>query len=225
MDWTPFALSLRLGLSVTFLLPPLCLPMAFLLARRGRPALAPVEALANLPLVLPPTVLGFYLLVALSPAGPVGSWIERTIGTRLVFSFGGLVIASLVACAPYMTQGLVAGIRAIPRSEIETSMALGKGPIRAFMRVGLPALAPSALSGMAMVFAHCLGEFGIVMMIGGAIPGRTETASIAIFRWVESMEYGKAHAYAIALLAVSFMILAAVSIARRAGEARTGSAA
>jgi molybdate transport system permease protein len=222
MDWTPFALSLRLGLVVTLLLPPLCLPAALLLARKGRPLLALPEAFANLPLVLPPTVLGFYILVALSPAGPVGSWIERVFGARLVFSFSGLVIASLVACAPYMTHGLVAGLRAIPRSEIETSLALGKGPVRAFIRVGLPALAPSAVSGMAMVFAHCVGEFGVVMMIGGAIPGRTETASIAMFRWVESLEYGKAHAYALALLALSFAILASVSFARRAGEVRGG---
>jgi molybdate transport system permease protein len=230
MDWTPFLVSLKLAAVVCALLPPLALPAAWALSKKtrsikkGGAALAALEAFVNLPLAVPPTVLGFYLLVALSPASPLGSRLAAATGIRLAFSFEALVMASLVSCAPFMVQGLASGLRAIDPAELEASMSMGRGPLRSFARIGLPAMAPSAIQAIFTVFAHCLGEFGVVMMIGGAIPGKTETASIAIYRWVESSDYGRAGAYSGILLATAFFILFGVSLARRAGDSRAQAA-
>jgi len=154
--------------------------------------------------VLPPTVLGFYLLVFLSPLSPLGSWLESSFGLRLVFSFPGLVLASCVAGLPFMLAPLAAGIRGIPEALLEASWTLGKGRLETFVRIVLPQLRPSLLAGAITTFAHTLGEFGVVLMIGGSIPGVTKVISIAIYERTEAQDFAQVHVYAAVLLVVSY---------------------
>jgi molybdate transport system permease protein len=204
LDWQPLVVSLRLGLWVVGLLLVVCLPLSWLFARsRGRWVLW-VESLFSLGLVLPPTVLGFYLLVFLSPLSPLGSWLESSFGLRLVFSFPGLVLASCVAGLPFMLAPLATGIRGIPEALLEASWTLGKGRLETFVRIVLPQLRPSLLAGAITTFAHTMGEFGVVLMIGGSIPGVTKVISIAIYERTEAQDFAQAHVYAAVLLVVSY---------------------
>jgi molybdate transport system permease protein len=213
--WLPLALSFKLAVSATALLLVLGTPLAYWLAL-GKSRLRPlVHAVVSLPLVLPPTVLGFYLLVALGPASPLGRWLERVVGTRLVFSFGGLVVGSVLYSLPFMVYPIEMALAALPPSLTEASFILGKSCWETFWRVQLPNIRPAVLAGMGLSFAHTIGEFGLVLMIGGSIPGRTRVASIAVFNAVEAMDYGVANRYALVLLAVTFPALAALELYRR----------
>ncbi len=207
MNWEPLLLTFKLATVTTFVLLVLCLPLASWLAR-SRSALKPVvESLVSMPLVLPPTVLGFYFLIAFSPGNSFGGWLEEWFGLRLVFSFPGLVVASVLYSLPFMVHPIQSGLSALPKSLEEASYVLGKGKLETFFRVLLPNIRPALLTGLVLSFAHTVGEFGVVLMIGGSIPGQTKVASIAIYEEVEAMEYASAHLYSMILFALSFGIL------------------
>ena len=197
-------LTFKLAALTTLLLLLLGVPLAYGLAYarfRGR---AVVEALVSLPLVLPPTVIGFYLLLAFSPASEVGRFLTETLGVRLSFTFGGILLGSLVYSLPFMVQPLQAGFRNLPASLREAAYTLGKSRLTTLWRVLLPNLRPALLSGAVLTFAHTVGEFGVVLMIGGNIPGQTRVASIAIYDAVESLDYARANRYALLLAALAF---------------------
>ncbi len=215
MDLAALRLSFLLAALATAALLALGLPLAQWLATtrwRGR---ALVEALVSLPLVLPPTVLGFYLLVAFGPASPLGRAWEALTGHPLAFSFEGLLVASVVYALPFAVQPFAASLRAVDRRLVEASHCLGVSRLGTFRRVSLPLAAPGILAGAVLAFAHVLGEFGVVLMVGGAIPGRTRTLSIAIFDAVEQLDYGRAGTTALFLLGVSFAVLLATSALQR----------
>ncbi|MCC7320704.1 MAG: molybdate ABC transporter permease subunit [Rubellimicrobium sp.] len=206
-DLGPLWLTLELALLVTGLLLLIGTPLAWWLAT-SRVRLVPlVEALTALPLVLPPTVLGFYLLLALNPTAPLGAFWLRLTGETLTFSFAGLVIASLLYSLPFTVQPLQAAFTALGRSPAEAAATLGARPIDAFLTVTLPLASRGYLTAAVLTFAHTLGEFGVVLMVGGNIPGQTRTVSIAIYEHVERIDYGAAHVLSGILLALSFLIL------------------
>jgi len=207
IDWEPFWLTLRLASVPTLVLLGIGVPLAGWLAL-SRFRLKPVvEALVRLPLVLPPSVVGFYLLLAFSPAGQLGAWLRQTFDLQLVFSFPGLVVASLLYSLPFMVHPIQAGLENLPASWREAAYTLGQSPTRTFWRVLLPNCKPALLTGIVLSFAHTIGEFGLVLMIGGNLPGQTRVASIAIYDEVERLNFATAHVYAALLLGVSFLIL------------------
>jgi len=209
------ALSLRLGLVTAVLLLPLGAALAWWLAGlrgRWRPWL---EAAVALPLVLPPTVLGFYLLLAFAPEGWPGRVWQALTGQGLAFSFAGLVLASLVYSLPFAVQPFLGAFEGLRPRLLEQAQVLGVGPWRAFLELGLPLARRAALAAGALVFAHTLGEFGVVLLVGGAIPGETRVVSVALYEAVEALDLAAAHRLAAVLLAVSLLALAAASAARR----------
>lgn len=205
--WQTLGLTLRLAGVTTIVLLAAGVPIARWLSRSTSRLRPVVETIVSMPLVLPPTVLGFYLLLAFNPAGPLGRFLESTLGLRFVFSFSGLVVASVVYSLPFMVQPLLAGFRSLPPSLAEASATLGKSPLETLFRVLLPAMRPAVVSAIVLSFAHTIGEFGVVLMVGGNIPGVTRVASIAVFDEVESMRYGAANAYALLLVALTFCLL------------------
>ena len=208
IDWDAVGLSLRLSATTTAILFVVGLPLAWWLARTSAPWRPFVEAAIALPLVLPPTVLGFYLLLAMGPGGPLGMlWSAAGLG-RLAFSFGGLLIASIIYSLPFAVQPFAVAFAGIDRSLLETAWTLGRSPLRTFLGVALPLARGGILAGMALAFAHTLGEFGVVLMVGGNLPGETRTISIAIYDRVQALDYDGAAATALPLLVVSFLILA-----------------
>ena len=207
MDWTPLFLTFELALITTIILVLLSVPIAYWLAFSNSKIKPVIEALVSMPLVLPPTVLGFYLLVAFSPSNSFGNWLDTWFGLRLIFSFEGLVFASIIYSLPFMVHPLQAGLSQVPKSIIEASYVLGKSKITTLIKVLLPNIKPSILTGLVLTFAHTIGEFGVVLMIGGNIPGQTKVASIAIFDEVEALNYGAANQYSFILFAISFTIL------------------
>ncbi|GAB3255294.1 molybdate ABC transporter permease subunit [Larkinella harenae] len=209
-DWQPLLLTLRLATITTVLLCFLGIPVAGWLAftrLRSKPF---IEAVISLPLVLPPSVLGFYFLLAFSPTGFLGEKLLAWFDVRLLFTFEGLVVASIFYSLPFMVHPVQAGLENLPISFREASYTLGKSPRETFFRVLLPNIKPSLLTGVVLSFAHTIGEFGLVLMIGGNLPGQTRVASVAIYDEVELLHYDAANAYALLLLAVSFGILLAV---------------
>jgi molybdate transport system permease protein len=214
MDLMPFWLSLRLALTTTLVLLLLGTPLAWWLARTRSAARPLVEALVTLPLVLPPTVLGFYLLLLLGPRGPFAPLLEF-LDLRLVFSFTGLVIGSVLFSAPFVVNPLKDAFEAIPCGQLETAATLGAGPLDRFRSVALPLAAPGFVTASVLGFAHTLGEFGVVLMIGGNIPGETQVLSIAIYDRVEQLDYGAAQMYSLGLVAFSFVMLLALHWSRR----------
>jgi molybdate transport system permease protein len=210
MNWNALLLSLRLALIVTAILLAVGLPIAHWVAFSRRPWKFLVEAVVALPLVLPPTVLGFYLLVALGARSPLGRlWMALT-GHTLAFTFAGLVIGSILYSLPFAVQPFAASFRAVDPALLAASATLGASRRRTFFRIVLPLSVPGLVTGLALSFAHTLGEFGVVLMIGGNIPGATRTISIAIYDSVQAGEYGAANQTALALLAASFAVLSAV---------------
>ena len=207
MDWSAAALSVRLALSGVLLLPPLGIALAWPLAYgrfRGKLLL---EAALLMPLVIPPTVLGFYLLQFLGPRSPMGrAWGFMTDGT-LVFSFSGLLIATLLINLPFFLQPLVASLGSVDRRLLEASSTLGHGRIGTYLRVALPLSWRGLTAGAILAFAHAIGEFGVVLMVGGNLPGRTRTLSIALFDQVQAFDLEAAHRTAIALLSFAFLVL------------------
>jgi molybdate transport system permease protein len=215
IDWQPLWLTLRLAFATTVLLALIGLPLACWIAY-GRTRVKPViEALVSMPLVLPPSVLGFYLLLAFSPQHGLGAWLRDCLHVQLVFSFGGLLLASVLFSLPFMVQPLQAGFQHLPRSLLEASRTLGKPDAVTLFRVLLPNMKGAVLSALVLTFAHTIGEFGVVLMIGGNIPGVTRVASIAIYDQVENLQYATAHVYSALLLTFSFSTLLLVYVMNR----------
>ncbi|MCY1077235.1 molybdate ABC transporter permease subunit [Archangium lansingense] len=208
MDQAAILLSLRLAAWTTLLLLVLGLPLAWWLATSRWRWKFLVEAVVSLPLVLPPTVLGFYLLLALGPRGPLGSAFESLFGSTLPFSFTGLLVASVLYSLPFSVQPFTAALAGVDRRLLEASWCLGVSRFQTFLRVVLPLSATGILSGMVLTFAHTLGEFGVVLMVGGNLEGRTRTASISIYDAVQALDYASASRTALVLLVFSFLVLA-----------------
>ncbi len=215
MDLGPVWISLQLASVTVVVLMLLGTPLAWWLAFTRSRSRAVIEALVALPLVLPPTVLGFYLLILLGPAGPIGSfWVEIT-GTTLTFSFTGLVIASVIYSFPFAVQPLQTAFEGIGRSPLEAAATLGASPLDTFVRVASPLALRGYVSAIVLGFAHTLGEFGVVLMVGGNIPGVTKVVSIAIFEQVETLSYAQAHTLSAGLLTFSFIVLLGVYVINR----------
>ncbi|CAN5744288.1 molybdate ABC transporter permease subunit [soil metagenome] len=214
-DWQPLLLTFQLATLTTLILLLLGIPIAYWLAF-SRTRLKPLfEALVSMPLVLPPSVLGFYLLLAFSPQHAFGEWLQQSFDIRLVFSFSGLVIGSVIFSLPFMVHPIQSGLQNLPFSLVEASRTLGKSDRQTLFRVLLPNIKSALLAGIVLSFAHTVGEFGVVLMIGGNIPGVTKVASIAIYDEVESLNYGAAHFYAMTLFAISFVVLLVVYMSKR----------
>ena len=204
-------LSLELALATTLILLVLGTPLAWWLARGQRSALAwlrmPVRSLVALPLVLPPSVLGFYLLVALGPNGPLGRLTQAAGWGTLAFSFWGLLIGSVIYSLPFVVQPLINAFESLGQHPLEAAATLRAGPLDAFWHVAMPLVRSGYLSGAVMGFAHTLGEFGVVLMIGGNIPSQTRVISVEIYNHVEALEYTQAHWLAGGMLLFSFVVL------------------
>jgi len=215
LDWEPLWLTFKLAALTTLILLVIGVPLAWWLAYTRCRLKAVAETLVSMPLVLPPSVLGFYLLLAFSPQSPLGAFLDSHFHLRLVFSFAGLVVGSVLFSLPFMVQPLQAGFQSLPASLAEAAYTLGKSRRQTLFRVLLPNLKPALLSGVVLSFAHTVGEFGVVLMIGGNIPGETRVASIAIFTEVESLNYATANFYAGVLFAVSFVVLLTVYLVNK----------
>jgi molybdate transport system permease protein len=215
MDWTAFWLSARLALVTSLILFGAGLPLAWWLATtrwRGRVF---VEAIVALPLVLPPTVIGFYVLIGLGPKSAMGRWAESLFGHALPFSFAGLVVASVLYSLPFAIQPFTAAFRSVNRELIEAAWNVGGTKMRAFLRIAIPLAWPGLLAGLVLSFAHTVGEFGVVLMVGGNIPGVTRTVSVSIYDSVQSLDYTAAGRTAAVLLALSFLVLSIVYALQR----------
>ena len=211
----PVGLSIALAGTTVLVLLALGTPLAWWLAHTRSRLRIVIESTVALPLVLPPTVLGFYLLLLLSPAGLLGgSWLALT-GDTLSFSFTGLVIASVVYSLPFVVQPLQAAFEAVGRAPLEAAAMLGAPPWRTFSRVASPLAMRGYVSAIVLGFVHTLGEFGVVLMVGGNIPGSTRVISIAIFESVETLDYAEAHALSAGLLAFAFVVLLGVYVINR----------
>jgi len=210
IDPEPLWLTAKLALITTLILFILSVPLAYWLAYTKAKGKTIIEAIVSMPLVLPPSVLGFYLLLAFSPSRSFGKFLENYFDVRLVFSFTGLVIASIIYSLPFMVHPIQSGFSGLSPSLREASYTLGKSKWHTIARILLPNMRSSLLTGIVLTFAHTIGEFGIVLMIGGNIPGETKVASIAIYDEVEMMNYHNANAYALILFIITFIILLTV---------------
>lgn len=222
IEIVPFIVSIKLSLLVTVILMAVALPAAYLVAFTRSKRKIVLETVLTLPLVMPPTVLGFYLLLVFSRNSSIGRFFADTAGIPLVFSFTGIVLASCVYSFPFAFQPLKAGIESLDRSLIDASDTLGKSRLRTFISVVLPNIKPSLITAVAMCFAHTMGEFGTILMIGGNIPGVTRVASIAVYDKVERLDFVSAHIYSIVLLAIGVSILLLVHYVNWRTSARTG---
>ncbi|PSC04110.1 molybdate ABC transporter permease subunit [Alsobacter soli] len=215
----PILLTLELAAVTTLLLLLMGTPLAWWLARSRAPWKEAVAAVVALPLVLPPTVLGFYLLVLLGPDGP-GGWIAGLWGARtLAFTFGGLVIGSVLYSMPFVVQPIRNAFEAFGERPLEAAATLRASPLDAFFSVALPLARPGLLTGAVLGFAHTVGEFGVVLMIGGNLPGSTKVLSVAIFDYVETMQWGRAHAVAAGMAAFSFAVILLMTLLERRSRA------
>ncbi|GEJ56457.1 molybdate ABC transporter permease subunit [Anaeromyxobacter diazotrophicus] len=221
MDPAALRLSLALATLTTAALLALGLPLAQWLATSRSRARPVVEAVVALPLVLPPTVLGFYLLVAFAPRAPLGRGFAALLGHPLAFSFEGLLLASILYSLPFAVQPFAAALARVDVRLVEASYALGAGRVETFLRVSLPLARPGVVAGAVLAFAHTVGEFGVVLMVGGNVPGQTRTLSIALFDAVEQLDWAAAHRTSLVLLALSFAALVAThALQRRPPSAR-----
>jgi len=211
IDFTPLFLSFKLAFYTTFILFFISLPIAWYLSQTKSKLKPILESIFSLPIVLPPTVLGFYLLWAFSQNSPIGEYLQKTFDISLVFSFEGIVIASCIYSLPFMLQPLQSGIESLNKNIIEASYTLGKNKLTTLFKVVLPNIKPSIYTALIITFAHTIGEFGVVLMVGGSIPGVTKVASIAIYEYVENLDYTSAHIYSFILLLLSFLVLVIVN--------------
>lgn len=220
----PVRLSIELAAVTMVILLILATPLAWWLARTRSPLRAPVSAVVTLPLVLPPSVLGFYILVALGPHGLIGG-LTQSLGLGLLtFSFPGLVVGSVIYSLPFAVQPLLAAFESIGNRPMEVAATLGAKPLDAFFSVVVPLARPGFLTACVLTFAHTIGEFGVVLMIGGNIPGKTQVVSTEIYTFVEAMEYDKAHWLAGGMLLFSFIVLLAVTLFNRRSKSSSYSA-
>ena len=213
----PVWVSLELAVLTTIFLLLVSTPIAWWLSRKRTTARSVISSIVTLPLVLPPSVLGFYMLVFMGPNGPLGK-LTGALGLGLLtFTFPGLLVGSIVYSLPFMVQPLQGAFEALGRRPSEVAATLGATPLGAFFRVILPLSKPGFLTGIVLTFAHTIGEFGVVLMIGGNVPGKTQVVSTEIYSFVEAMEYGKAHTLALGMLIFSFAVLLALSLLNKKG--------
>ena len=207
LDYGPFLLSFKLASSVTIVLFFIALPLSWWLSQSKCKCKAIIEAIVALPIVLPPSVIGFYILYTLSSQSFIGAFFQDTFGIELVFSFSGLLVASCFYSFPFMVQPLQAGFESLNNNMLEASYIAGKNQLKTLFFVALPNIKPALLTASIITFAHTVGEFGVVLMVGGSIPEETKVASVAIYEMVEIMDYTQAHWYSAIMLFMSFSIL------------------
>lgn len=210
LELAPFFLSFKLAFVVTLILFIIALPLSWHLSQSRSRTKPFLEALMALPIVLPPSVLGFYILMALSHNSPLGAFFKETFDISLVFNFTGLVIASCFYSLPFMVQPLQSGFENLDKSMLEASYVSGKSGIQTLLNVALPNIKPSLITALIITFAHTVGEFGVVLMVGGSIANETRVASVAIYEMVEVMDYGSAHIYSAIMVLISFLVLLGV---------------
>jgi molybdate transport system permease protein len=210
MNWQAFALTARLATLTSVILLAISLPLALWLAFSPRRWKLLIESLVGMPLILPPTVLGFYLLVAFGNGTPLGRWYERLTGGTLAFTFSGLVVASVIYSLPFAVQPMVAGFRGLDQRLINAARTLGAGKRRIYWQIVLPLAWPALLTAVVLSFAHTVGEFGVVLMVGGNIPGATRTLSIDIYDQAQSLNYAAANRTALVLLLFSYILLCVI---------------
>lgn len=210
MDWQAFWLTIRLAVVVTALLLVIGVPIAYWIAFSRRRWKFLVEAIVALPIVLPPTVLGFYVLVALGRRSPLGAWWQSLTGHPLAFSFEGLVIGSVLYSLPFSVQPFAASFGSVDRRLLAASETLGASRLRSFWKVIMPLSVSGLVTGIALTFAHTMGEFGVVLMVGGNIPGVTRTLSINIYDQVQNLDFRGANVTALTLMAIAFVLLSLV---------------
>ena len=213
--WEAVFLTLKLAGVTTVFLMVLGVPLAWWLARSHTWWKEVIGAVVALPLVLPPTVLGFYLLIALGPQSPLGAAIGKTIGFTLPFTFAGLVVGSVIYSLPFAVQPVRNAFEAIGNDPLEAAATLRAGPVDRFFSIALPLARPGLITGAILGFAHTVGEFGVVLMIGGNIPGKTKVLSVAIYDYVETLQWGKAHILAAGMLAFSFIVILSTMLIER----------
>ena len=213
--WSAVVLTVQLASVTTVLLLIVATPLAWWLSQTTSRWRAPILAFVTLPLVLPPTVLGFYLLVAMGPHGWLGQWTQAMGWGLLSFTFSGLVLGSMVFSLPFAVQPLQHSFEAMGRRPMEVAATLGARPLDAFFTVALPLARPGMVTAAILSFAHTVGEFGVVLMIGGNVPGQTRVVSTQIYGHVEAMEYAQAHALALGMLVFSFVVLLALAAVKR----------
>jgi len=223
LDLTPFILSFKLAGLTTIILFILGMPLAWYLSQTKSKSKPVLEAITALPIVLPPSVLGFYILWALSINSPIGAFFEETFGVKLVFNFTGLVIASCFYSLPFMVQPLQSGFESINKNMLEASYISGKSKFKTIIKVALPNIKPAVITAVIVTFAHTVGEFGVVLMVGGSIPGETKVASVAIYEFVEIMDYESAHVYSGIMVSISFVVLLSVYIFNAKHNKKIGS--
>jgi len=222
MNYEPFVISFQLAALTALILFCIALPLAWYLSQTKSRTKPFLEALTALPIVLPPSVLGFYLLWALSYNSPIGHFFEDTFGVKLVFSFTGLVVASCFYSLPFMVQPLQNGFESINKNMLEASYIAGKSKLKTLFAVALPNMKPAVMTAVIVTFAHTVGEFGVVLMVGGSIPGETKVASVAIYEMVENMDYTSAHIYSAIMVGISFVVLLSVYIFNARQSRRLG---
>jgi molybdate transport system permease protein len=210
IDWQAFRLTIELAVVVSAILFALGLPLAYWIAFSPQRWKFLVEAVVALPIVLPPTVLGFYVLVALGSRSPLGRWWQSLTGHTLAFTFTGLVLGSILYSLPFAVQPFAASFSSVDRKLLAASATLGASPLRTFFRVVVPLSVPGLVAGVVLTFAHTMGEFGVVLMVGGNIPGVTRTVSIGIYDQVQASNYASANAMALLLLMFCFAVLTVV---------------
>lgn len=212
IDFTPFILSFKLATITTISLFIISIPLAWFLSQTESKIKPFLEALTALPIVLPPSVIGFYIIYSLSSNSIIGSFFYDTFGVELIFNFTSLVIASMFYSLPFMVQPLQSGFESINKSILEASYICGKSKTETLLKVALPNIKPALLSAIVITFAHTVGEFGVVLMVGGSIPHETKVASVAIYEMVEIMDYEGAHIYSAIMMGMSFITLLSLYI-------------
>nr|BAU79757.1 putative molybdenum ABC transporter, permease protein [uncultured Aquificaceae bacterium] len=220
IDFSPFYLTFKLAFITTVILFIMGLPISYFLAYSNFRLKSAVEAVVALPLVLPPSVLGFYLLLILSRNGFLGKFWEESFGHQLAFHFEGIVLASVIFSFPFMVHPLTSGFRSINKSWIEASYTLGKSKLETLFKVILPNMKPAIITGITLSFAHTIGEFGVVLMVGGSIEGETKVVSIAIYDAVEKLDYTTAHIYSGILFGLSFFVLLVIYMLNKRFEVK-----
>ena len=222
LDMTPFILSFTLAGVTTVILFTIALPISWWLSQTRCRCKPFIEALTSLPIVLPPSVLGFYVLYMLSYNSPIGAFFDEVFGIKLVFNFTGLVIGSVLYSFPFMVQPLQGGFESLNKNMLEASYLAGKSRLQPLWHVALPNIKPALLTALIVTFAHTVGEFGVVLMVGGSIPGETKVASVAIYELVETLDYGTAHIYSAIMLVLSFSVLLGVYLFNQQYTKRIG---
>lgn len=212
LELEPFVLSFKLAFTTTLILFIFALPLAWWLSQTKSKVKPILEAITALPIVLPPSVLGFYILYTLSLNSPIGAFFDEYFGIKLVFNFTGLVIASCFYSLPFMVQPLQSGFETLNKNMLEASYISGKSKFTTLLYVALPNIKPALLTAIIVTFAHTVGEFGVVLMVGGSIPEETKVASVAIYEYVEILDYESAHIYSGIMLVMSFIVLFGVYV-------------